>query len=188
MTLTIFRRLQPFSALAGVWVFLQPAAAQQQQPAPEVLEYKATVAPARQAEVAPRLDGLLSKINFKAGQRVTQGDLLFEFGTKDKELTLALAQAALKQAEAQLRLRSEEHTSELQSRQYLVCRLLLEKKKYRSRISSSLLFFYRGFTLSTGRSYQPYTPLYSSPARRSDAVFCLIIALQIISLTSLYMT
>src|SRR3712207_7909575 len=33
---------------------------------------------------------------------------------------------------AQVRLgqgRSEEHTSELQSRQYLVCRLLLEKKK-----------------------------------------------------------
>src|SRR5947209_16512683 len=28
-----------------------------------------------------------------------------------------------------LRQRSEEHTSELQSRQYLVCRLLLEKKK-----------------------------------------------------------
>src|SRR3712207_8899194 len=28
-------------------------------------------------------------------------------------------------------LRSEEHTSELQSRQYLVCRLLLEKKKKR---------------------------------------------------------
>src|SRR3712207_7857142 len=29
-------------------------------------------------------------------------------------------------------VRSEEHTSELQSRQYLVCRLLLEKKKYYS--------------------------------------------------------
>src|SRR3712207_8226485 len=28
-----------------------------------------------------------------------------------------------------LAIRSEEHTSELQSRQYLVCRLLLEKKK-----------------------------------------------------------
>src|SRR5258707_10652019 len=28
-----------------------------------------------------------------------------------------------------LAVRSEEHTSELQSRQYLVCRLLLEKKK-----------------------------------------------------------
>src|SRR3712207_7769890 len=31
--------------------------------------------------------------------------------------------------EGQPVLRSEEHTSELQSRQYLVCRLLLEKKK-----------------------------------------------------------
>src|SRR3712207_7085343 len=30
------------------------------------------------------------------------------------------------------RYRSEEHTSELQSRQYLVCRLLLEKKKHTS--------------------------------------------------------
>src|SRR3712207_8751955 len=31
--------------------------------------------------------------------------------------------------QADLAARSEEHTSELQSRQYLVCRLLLEKKK-----------------------------------------------------------
>src|SRR3712207_7716893 len=31
--------------------------------------------------------------------------------------------------------RSEEHTSELQSRQYLVCRLLLEKKKNQSYIN-----------------------------------------------------
>src|SRR3712207_8365927 len=31
--------------------------------------------------------------------------------------------------------RSEEHTSELQSRQYLVCRLLLEKKKKKINIS-----------------------------------------------------
>src|SRR3712207_8660160 len=32
-------------------------------------------------------------------------------------------------AEEHAGVRSEEHTSELQSRQYLVCRLLLEKKK-----------------------------------------------------------
>src|SRR3712207_8586991 len=32
--------------------------------------------------------------------------------------------------------RSEEHTSELQSRQYLVCRLLLEKKKETSHVSN----------------------------------------------------
>src|SRR3712207_7485610 len=31
------------------------------------------------------------------------------------------------------RWRSEEHTSELQSRQYLVCRLLLEKKKKKNK-------------------------------------------------------
>src|SRR3712207_7635726 len=31
--------------------------------------------------------------------------------------------------------RSEEHTSELQSRQYLVCRLLLEKKKKNKKVS-----------------------------------------------------
>src|SRR3712207_7788823 len=35
-------------------------------------------------------------------------------------------------------VRSEEHTSELQSRQYLVCRLLLEKKKLKSSKSNSL--------------------------------------------------
>src|SRR5258707_6158685 len=34
------------------------------------------------------------------------------------------------------RSRSEEHTSELQSRQYLVCRLLLEKKKDHGKIFS----------------------------------------------------
>src|SRR3712207_7298708 len=34
------------------------------------------------------------------------------------------------------RPRSEEHTSELQSRQYLVCRLLLEKKKKIPRLTS----------------------------------------------------
>src|SRR3712207_7480604 len=33
--------------------------------------------------------------------------------------------------------RSEEHTSELQSRQYLVCRLLLEKKKKARKLSGT---------------------------------------------------
>src|SRR3712207_7162552 len=38
---------------------------------------------------------------------------------------------AVGQHEARDQDRSEEHTSELQSRQYFVCRLLLEKKTYR---------------------------------------------------------
>src|SRR5258707_10780569 len=37
--------------------------------------------------------------------------------------------------------RSEEHTSELQSRQYLVCRLLLEKKK--NNVTTSRFFGYK---------------------------------------------
>src|SRR3712207_6890011 len=51
--------------------------------------------------------------------------------SKRQEVTSYLSglQRDLILAEAQPRLRSEEHTSELQSRQYLVCRLLLEKKK-----------------------------------------------------------
>src|SRR3712207_8916558 len=42
---------------------------------------------------------------------------------------LNLIDSVLVNAEAGDTFRSEEHTSELQSRQYLVCRLLLEKKK-----------------------------------------------------------
>src|SRR3712207_8526772 len=37
--------------------------------------------------------------------------------------------------------RSEEHTSELQSRQYLVCRLLLEKKKNILYIVQNMFYF-----------------------------------------------
>src|SRR5256884_3134311 len=50
--------------------------------------------------------------------------------------------------------RSEEHTSELQSRLHLVCRLLLEKKKNTSTQSSSLCAF------SSTRRSLPTTPIY----------------------------
>src|SRR5258707_9640588 len=46
----------------------------------------------------------------------------------------ALGDASMGRAGKQRR--SEEHTSELQSRQYLVCRLLLEKKKKNNSFSS----------------------------------------------------
>src|SRR3712207_7446154 len=39
------------------------------------------------------------------------------------------AAEALPSSSVTVKQRSEEHTSELQSRQYLVCRLLIEKKK-----------------------------------------------------------
>ena len=41
-------------------------------------------------------------------------------------------------------IRSEEHTSELQSRQYLVCRLLLEKKNVALTVGVFLLLFGAG--------------------------------------------
>src|SRR5258707_2564228 len=46
---------------------------------------------------------------------------------KSSKFVSTLSEAPLKVG--RMPTRSEEHTSELQSRQYLVCRLLLEKKK-----------------------------------------------------------
>src|SRR5207253_705326 len=55
--------------------------------------------------------------------------------------------------------RSEEHTSELQSRGHLVCRLLLEKKKKTStRITIHFSF----------KSYRHHRNLHSFPTRRSS--------------------
>src|SRR5258708_21183207 len=60
-------------------------------------------------------------------------------------------------------IRSEEHTSELQSPDHLVCRLLLEKKKYNINPSTFILqsafltTLYRQFTLNKLRhSWQPF--------------------------------
>src|SRR5258707_10684718 len=44
-------------------------------------------------------------------------------------ISIFVSSAPTKTASRRRYKRSEEHTSELQSRQYLVCRLLLEKKK-----------------------------------------------------------
>src|SRR3712207_9190819 len=52
---------------------------------------------------------------------VVQLDLLGDHGAQDVDLERPVLERDVP--------RSEEHTSELQSRQYLVCRLLLEKKK-----------------------------------------------------------
>src|SRR3712207_7190391 len=59
-------------------------------------------------------------------------------------LPAAPAQEASRDSDADLgpassSSRSEEHTSELQSRQYLVCRLLLEKKNTHNNLSWSVL-------------------------------------------------
>src|SRR3712207_8810638 len=57
---------------------------------------------------------------------LASGGVLLGAFDDEESLGLAIVQPSF---EPGLAWRSEEHTSELQSRQYLVCRLLLEKKK-----------------------------------------------------------
>src|SRR3712207_8656807 len=66
-----------------------------------------------------------------AGQRVggTLGRLAVVGGHPADLHTAPVGETAGAQRLGDRQVRSEEHTSELQSRQYLVCRLLLEKKK-----------------------------------------------------------
>src|SRR3712207_8576856 len=51
-------------------------------------------------------------------------------GVRERALHVAEQLALEERLRDAARVRSEEHTSELQSRQYLVCRLLLEKQKH----------------------------------------------------------
>src|SRR3712207_8694705 len=67
------------------------------------------------AETPQRDLGLLALDRLLARDPACTGDLI--------------GQPALAHPQRRRHGRSEEHTSELQSRQYLVCRLLLEKKK-----------------------------------------------------------
>src|SRR3712207_7898811 len=57
-----------------------------------------------------------------------QGDVVVLSRLQDSPTRYA-AERTQRLVVGRLAVRSEEHTSELQSRQYLVCRLLLEKKK-----------------------------------------------------------
>src|SRR3712207_8523270 len=63
-------------------------------------------------------------------RRGTMPDVVMAHSAPNKNEVIFLDELqALCDKHESFRLRSEEHTSELQSRQYLVCRLLLEKKK-----------------------------------------------------------
>src|SRR3712207_6950182 len=68
--------------------------------------------------------GTITKWLKQAGETVEADESLLEIST-DKVDTEVPSPGTGVVSE-----RSEEHTSELQSRQYLVCRLLLEKKKH----------------------------------------------------------
>src|SRR5690606_41757924 len=69
-------------------------------------------------------DDLQRRVTLRAGDRVPQFDALLQPDSGE-----ALRAPRLDPASCSVLARSEEHTSELQSRENLVCRLLLEKKK-----------------------------------------------------------
>src|SRR5437763_8907415 len=58
----------------------------------------------------------------------------------EKKASDALARKMYADMTASATTRSEEHTSELQSPMYLVCRLLLEKKKLRHTVSCLIIY------------------------------------------------
>src|SRR5438034_8341859 len=66
--------------------------------------------------VSTDVSGIVTDVDVREGQAVKAGDVLFRIDPR------------------QFRIRSEEHTSELQSHSDLVCRLLLEKKKNKKHI------------------------------------------------------
>src|SRR3712207_7802911 len=78
-----------------------------------------------------RVDAVLDPADVLVAQRGAVGEVEAQLVRPDVGASLA-------------DVRSEEHTSELQSRQYLVCRLLLEKKQKNfchSNISTTVLSF-----------------------------------------------
>src|SRR2546427_3524896 len=77
--------------------------------------------------LAHSLEGVLSAERLaELRAKATPGRTLWETLVDEK---IASDQQILSALSTRFRLRSEEHTSELQSQSNLVCRLLLEKKK-----------------------------------------------------------
>src|SRR3989442_5809101 len=72
-------------------------------------------------------------------ERIPRGLMALETGTHSPWLSRLLRELGHE-------VRSEEHTSELQSRPHLVCRLLLEKKKNKLRTTEHTRSIGRSFT------------------------------------------
>ncbi len=74
----------------------------------DVEVFEGSVRAARVADISPRFDGLLEKVNFTAGDRVKKGQLLFQFMTLEQEYLLKIDQANLAVATAELKLADAE--------------------------------------------------------------------------------
>lgn len=74
----------------------------------DIEQFEGVVRAARVADISPRFDGLLDKVNFTAGDIVKQGQLLFEFLTLEQNYLLKIDQANLAYAAAELKLATAE--------------------------------------------------------------------------------
>src|SRR3712207_7583067 len=88
---------------------------------------RSTLFPSRRSSDLPNASESSEKIAERLKEGLTARETNGERHNGDA--IKAIAEAAKKVEAVYSTPRSEEHTSELQSRQYIVCRLLLEKKK-----------------------------------------------------------
>jgi multidrug efflux system membrane fusion protein len=74
----------------------------ERKPVPLTLDAIGTVEPSRTASVRPQIAGTLLKIDFKEGQQVAEGDLLFEIDPRPFQNALRSAEAELQKWRVQL--------------------------------------------------------------------------------------
>lgn len=75
-------------------------------------ELAGRVVPSLIADVRPQVEGIIESLNFKEGQRVTAGQVLYKLNSETYRATYSQAVAALKSAESKIeaaQLRSERH-------------------------------------------------------------------------------
>src|SRR5690606_39963802 len=95
--------------------------------------HKSSLIPMAAFICAAAIPQALAQTKIKAADLVVNGESFFAMSNITSELTRLARQDGYINANESFRQRSEEHTSELQSRENLVCRLLLEKKQNTTR-------------------------------------------------------
>jgi membrane fusion protein, multidrug efflux system len=98
-----------FSLFVVIWLIPRVGIAS------EVLEqrFDGIVVPRQWVQVVPKVDGVISRILFAPGQRVSKGDVLFEMDADDYAIDVRIAQSEL--AEARARLGMAEDAAERQA-------------------------------------------------------------------------
>src|SRR5690554_1197435 len=117
---------------------------------------------------------LFANRNLVGQQRVElqKGTNVFLFEELAEQSGTLIYEAEIETGEDTILQRSEEHTSELQSRPHLVCRPLLEKKKTDASSAATFSECTQPYCPPPNVVHRPYTKLHPmAPALRSDPTF-----------------